>query len=138
MSLSVDDLRNLVLECRMGMSPDQIRQRVEAMETKDLEVICDGQSFEIFYNFFEFCIIFETFTRTYIFTQKRSEIVAQRRDHSGQKKRPLQKLHIHASTRGYIVLMTGMWPGITNDAAILKAELAKSNLSSFFNPITII
>ena len=54
MSLSVDDLRNLVLECRMGMSPDQIRQRVENMETKDLEVICDGKSFEIFYNFLIF------------------------------------------------------------------------------------
>ena len=48
MSLSVDDLKNLVIECRMGMSPDQIRQRVEEMETPDLEVICDGQSFEIF------------------------------------------------------------------------------------------
>ena len=140
MSLSLDRLKNLVLECREGMTSEQIRERVERMETQAFEVICDGHEFVILTGSCHICYkiyhIFEidlkrylnSYLRTYIFTQKRSNIVAQAKTYSGQKRRPLEKLHIHCSTRGYIVLMTGMWPASgVNDADILKAELSKSN-----------
>ena len=45
MSLSLDRLRNFVMECRDGMPATEIRRRVEEMETKEFEVICDGQGF---------------------------------------------------------------------------------------------
>ena len=48
-------------------------------------------------------------------------------NYSGQHKRPLQKLHIHCSTRGEILSASGLWAAGCNDASILRSILKLLN-----------
>ena len=42
MSLSREELEQLVEECRDGLTPEQIKVKVEALKTTNLELVCDG------------------------------------------------------------------------------------------------
>ena len=42
MSLSLEELEILVVECRTELTKEQIKARVEAIHTKNLELVCDG------------------------------------------------------------------------------------------------
>ena len=88
MAMDLDELKNLITRCRNENSAENISKLVDTKYTENLEVICDG---------------------TYIFTNKSGDLEAQKRDFSGQKKAHLRKLHIHVSTRGYIILVTGFY-----------------------------
>ena len=59
------------------------------------------------------------------FTEKSAEIMLQRKTWSSQKGRPLMKVHIYSSTRGFAMNMSGFWPATANDAAIILSELKK-------------
>ena len=42
MSIPLENLEHLVLECRNGLTPAQIKDKVEEIRTNDLELVCDG------------------------------------------------------------------------------------------------
>ena len=59
------------------------------------------------------------------YTWKTSDLEQQKHDYSGQKRRPLKKLHLWVSTRGFIVFVNGLIDGRDSDSKIVRAELAK-------------
>ena len=42
MAMDVGELEDLVLQCRNGLTSYEIREKVEALQTKDLEKVLDG------------------------------------------------------------------------------------------------
>ena len=60
-----------------------------------------------------------------VFTEKSSESDLQGATYSTPKKGHLEKLHLHCSTRGEILLGTGLWGAPYNDAKILRLEFKK-------------
>ena len=61
------------------------------------------------------------------YTWKTTDLEQQKLDYSGQKRRPLKKLHLWVSTRGWILFVNGLINGRDNDAKIVREELAKGS-----------
>ena len=66
------------------------------------------------------------------YTWKTTELEQQKMDYSGQKRRPLKKLHLWVSTRGWILFVNGLINGRDNDAKIVREELAKGSCIIYF------